>query len=403
MDKIVYQQFDRVHGYFLLFFIVSIALIGTGFFAAWALDHYGHWITGMDNQIVWGLPHVFAVFLIVAASGALNIATIAAIFDRSEFKPLNRVSALIAIGLLIGGLSVLVLDLGRPDRLIIAMTYYNFSSVFTWNILFYVGFLAIVTLYIWVIMDRKMAHYYSIVSLIVFFWRLALTSATGLIFGLLIAREAYDAAILAPMFIAMSFSIGLAVFYLLMRTGLFVSARPIGNYLNDRLGKLLRIFVALVFYFVVISHLTNLYASEHYGVEKFILLSGGYFTAMFWLGQILLGTIIPLILLFPIKRSISELRLIFASVFTVLGGVMQIYIIIIGGQAYPLVLFPGYTLTSTFADGLISYYIPSFFELLLGLGGFGIAIMVILIGSKILRIFPNNLEDNVIDPHYNHQ
>ena len=82
---------------------------------------------------------------------------------------------------------------------------------------------------------------------------------------------------------------------------------------------------------------------------------------------------------------------------------MQIYIIIIGGQAYPLVLFPGYTLTSTFADGLISYYIPSFFELLLGLGGFGIAIMVILIGSKILRIFPNNLEDNVIDPHYNHQ
>ena len=40
MDKIVYQQIDRVRGYFLLFFIVSITLIGTGFFAAWALDHY---------------------------------------------------------------------------------------------------------------------------------------------------------------------------------------------------------------------------------------------------------------------------------------------------------------------------------------------------------------------------
>ena len=179
---------------------IATAFVVAGLASAHHMESAGHWVTGMNNRVVWGLPHVFAVFLIVAASGALNIATIAAIFDRSEFKPLNRVSALIAIGLLIGGLSVLVLDLGRPDRLIIAMTYYNFSSVFTWNILFYVGFLAIVTLYIWVIMDRKMAHYYSIVSLIVFFWRLALTSATGLIFGLLIAREAYDAAILAPIF-----------------------------------------------------------------------------------------------------------------------------------------------------------------------------------------------------------
>ena len=29
---------------------------------------------GMNNQIVWGLPHVFAIFLIVAASGVLNVA-----------------------------------------------------------------------------------------------------------------------------------------------------------------------------------------------------------------------------------------------------------------------------------------------------------------------------------------
>ena len=32
---------------------------------------HGHVITGMDNQVVWGLPHVFAIFMIVAASGVL--------------------------------------------------------------------------------------------------------------------------------------------------------------------------------------------------------------------------------------------------------------------------------------------------------------------------------------------
>ena len=40
------------------------------------MEHSGHWVTGMNNLVVWGTPHVFAVFLIVAASGALNVASV---------------------------------------------------------------------------------------------------------------------------------------------------------------------------------------------------------------------------------------------------------------------------------------------------------------------------------------
>ena len=45
-------------------------------------------------------------------------------------------SALLAIALLMGGLMVLMLDLGRPDRLIVAMTHFNFKSIFAMNIFF---------------------------------------------------------------------------------------------------------------------------------------------------------------------------------------------------------------------------------------------------------------------------
>jgi Ni/Fe-hydrogenase subunit HybB-like protein len=45
-------------------------------------EHSGHVVTGMDNQIVWGIPHVFAVFLIVAASGVLNVASIGSVFGK---------------------------------------------------------------------------------------------------------------------------------------------------------------------------------------------------------------------------------------------------------------------------------------------------------------------------------
>ena len=49
------------------------ALIAIGGLAALYMEHNGHHVTGMNNQIVWGTPHIFAVFLIVAASGARSI------------------------------------------------------------------------------------------------------------------------------------------------------------------------------------------------------------------------------------------------------------------------------------------------------------------------------------------
>ena len=52
--------------WFLLGFIALFVALGLG--AAYYMEHHGHIVTGMNNSIVWGMPHVFAVFLIVAAS-----------------------------------------------------------------------------------------------------------------------------------------------------------------------------------------------------------------------------------------------------------------------------------------------------------------------------------------------
>ncbi|MCW8953178.1 MAG: polysulfide reductase NrfD, partial [Rhodospirillales bacterium] len=137
--KIALTQVEgRSSGWYgLLVLFGTVILAGLG--STWYMEHNGHWVTGMNNQIVWGMPHVFAVFLIVAASGALNVASISSVFGRNVYKPLAPLSALLSISLLAGGLAVLVLDLGRPDRLIVAMTHYNFKSIFAWNIYLYTG------------------------------------------------------------------------------------------------------------------------------------------------------------------------------------------------------------------------------------------------------------------------
>lgn len=369
-----------------------------GVLAAHHMELEGHVISGMTNQIVWGAPHVFAIFLIVAASGALNVASIASVFGKTEYKPLSRLSALLALALLAGGLAILVLDLGRPDRLIVAMTTYNFKSIFAWNIILYNGFFAIVGIYIWMMMDQSLQKYSKAVGVFAFIWRLILTTGTGSIFGFLVARSAYDTAMLAPMFIIMSFAFGLAFFILVLMAAYSWSNRPLGDYVLDKLRGLLGIFVASVLYFVAVYHLTNLYATEHHAVEKFILMDGGIYTLLFWLGIVGVGGLLPLALVFMPQTKNCRKSLAFASICVILGGLAHVYIIVIGGQAFPLELFPGMEVTSSFFDGVVSDYIPSIWELLLGVGGIAISLMLVTVGVSILGFLPESLSDNIVQP-----
>jgi molybdopterin-containing oxidoreductase family membrane subunit len=395
-------EFKEIDGgkpfYMMLGFMGLFILAGLG--AAWYMEHNGHWVTGMNNQIVWGTPHVFAVFLIVAASGALNVASISSVFHKAAYKPLARLSGLLAITLLVGGLAILVLDLGRPDRLIVAMTYYNFKSIFAWNIMLYTGFIAVVGVYLWMMMERRMNRFTRLAGFSAFIWRLVLTTGTGSIFGFLVAREAYDAAILAPMFIIMSFSFGLAIFILVLMGMYKWSGRPLGDSVLFRLKNLLGVFVAAVLYFVIVYHLTNLYITERHGVERFILLDGGVYTQLFWIVQIGLGSLLPLALLYHPATGKSRSWIGLASLLVIIGGLAQMYVIIIGGQAYPMEIFPGKEVVSSFADGIVGSYTPSLPEVVLGVGGVALALAATFVGVRVLRFMPVSLADESVDPHY---
>lgn len=375
--------------------IMSIAGI-----AWYYMEHNGHWVTGMNNHVVWGTPHVFAVFLIVAASGALNVASIASVFGKKEYKPLAPLSGLLAITLLVGGLLVLVLDLGRPDRLIVAMTHYNFKSIFAWNIYLYTGFMVIVVVYLWTMMERKMNRFTKAAGTFAFVWRLALTTGTGSIFGFIVARQGYDAAIYAPMFIVMSFAFGLAIYLLVLMFTFDWDKRELGDKLFLRLKNLLGVFVAGTLYFVIAYHLTNLYGTENHEYESFILLNGGVYTMMFWIGQIFIGALLPLGIIYHPALGQSRSAVSAACFMVILGGLAAMYVIIIGGQAFPMALFPGKEIIgTTFYDGGLAPYAPSLPEVALGVGGVAAALLMTAIGIRMLRFLPETLSDKALDPH----
>jgi len=399
MAHVHYLKIEGRSAGFLALLALLGALIATGLGAAWYMEHNGHWVTGMSNQVIWGTPHVFAVFLIVAASGALNVASIASVFGRQIYKPLSRLSGLLAIALLAGGLAVLVLDLGRPERLIVAMTYYNFKSIFAWNIILYIGFMLIVAVYLWMMFERRFNDYSKPAGMAAFLWRLTLTTGTGSIFGFLVARDAYDSALLAPMFIILSFAYGLAIFILVLFAATRWTERPLGDVMVARLKNLLGVFVASALYFVTVYHLTNLYMTGKHDIERFILLDGGVYTQLFWIGQVLVGGVIPLVLLFS-KLGKSRAMIALAAIMVIAGGLAQMYVTIIGGQAFPMPLFPDKEVSSNFFDGVVASYIPSLPEILLGIGGVGIALGMTVFAIKVLPFLPQSLADADVDPHH---
>ncbi|MDM8559111.1 NrfD/PsrC family molybdoenzyme membrane anchor subunit [Candidatus Parabeggiatoa sp. HSG14] len=396
MKNITYHQIEGKRRADYIILAVSAFFILLGLFAAYQMEHHGHAITGMNNQVVWGIPHIFAIFLILAASGVLNVASISSVFHKTFYHPLARLSALLAITLLIGGLTVLMLDLGRPDRLIVAITNYNFKSIFAWNIFLYTGFILVCVIYLWFMMERRMHNYYPTIGLIAFIWRLVLTTGTGSIFGFLVARAAYNTAIIAALFIALSLALGLAIFLLV----LIMQFRSLGKEVLHRPKVLLGILIGTVFYFVLVYHFTHLYFVSRHEIEYFILGKGAIYTVLFWGGYIFLGTILPLLLLYHERFSHNRASIVAASILTIIGGFSLLYVIIIGGQAYPLEIFPGLELVShdLFDNTPIYPYTPSRWEIMLGVGGIAISTLLTFLALKILPFMPHSLADFEVDP-----
>ena len=397
-QAIIFRETNDSKGFYILLAVLG-AFLALGALAFFTAEHHGHHITGMNNQVVWGLPHVFAIFLIVAASGALNVGSIGTVFGKKLYQPMGRLSALLAISLLVGGLIVLVLDLGHPDRLIVAMTTYNFKSIFAWNIILYNGFLALSAVYIWTMMDRKVKKFYKLAGVAAFTWRLILTAGTGSIFGFLVARDFYNSAVMAPLFIVMSFALGLSVFILVLYFAYTWTGRQLGDAVRDRIRDLLAEFIGGVLLLEGARHFTGLYIAQKAGVENFILFGGGIYTQLFWVGQIMLGSLLPLSLIFCRRLTDNRIALLLAAFFTILGGFAQLYVILIGGQAYPLTLFPGAEVSSDYFDGTLNTYVPSIWELMLGVGGVALTLVMVTIGVKVLRFLPDSLSDAVVDPH----
>jgi molybdopterin-containing oxidoreductase family membrane subunit len=313
----------------------------------------------------------------------------ASVFGKAVYRPVAPLAALVSLALLVGGLALLMLDLGRSDRMIVAITELNPASLFARRVIFYDGFMASVAVYLWFLLERRMNRYIKPAAIVAFSWQLLLITTTGLEFGFNF-RAVYDSVLYAPMFIAFSSAYGAAVLILVLLAVCRWEERPVAEALLRRLKNWLGISVGASLFFALLFLGTKYELARSRDVARFMLFDGGVYTVLLWLGQLALGGIVPLALL--LRSQVSRTALAAACALVVLGGLAQMYVTLIGGQAYPQILFPGFVESSSFFDGEIHPYAPSLVEVLLGLGAVALAAAIIAIALRVLAFLPERLD-----------
>ncbi len=224
MSKIIYlfkQIIQRLvkgppiyYGWVLLLMV----LIGLGIWAYGKQFGAGLTITGMTDQVSWGLYIGNFTYLVGVAAAAVLLIIPAYIYDFGPIKEITILGEILAITALIMCMLFVTLDLGHPERVWHLLPFFgtpNFpSSMLDWDVLVLNGYLFInifISTYLLSMMylgkQTKKWLYMPLVLLSVP-WAVGIHTVTAYLYNGLGARPFWNASILVPRFLASAFCSG---------------------------------------------------------------------------------------------------------------------------------------------------------------------------------------------------
>jgi molybdopterin-containing oxidoreductase family membrane subunit len=382
------MKFETIEGkskkfYLLLLALALLAL--PGIVSTYIMYSEGLYLSGMTNRIPWGLQIIMAVFYIGLSAGSLVISSLYGVFGKIEYKPFARIAVYLALLLLVAALMSILTDLGRLDRLNMSFSHFNFLSMLSINPFLYNMYILICAVYLWAMLKEK-DKFVKVMALVAVIWAIGVHSGTGAIFGF-VPRELYQSPLLPPSFISAALSSGTALMILILLALFRITGRTLDKQLVVRLGGLLAVFIVVVMYFILVENAYRLYIQESREAAMYFLFSGITGT-VFWVGMILIGSIIPLVVLLNPGTGKSIPWIIFSSVLVVFGVLCERYLIVIPGQTHPPDLLPGMEIIdSVLNEGIVTYSF-SICEAFQALAVVAIIGFLFVVGLKLLRLMP---------------
>jgi molybdopterin-containing oxidoreductase family membrane subunit len=128
-------QLEKVSSATLVWILFLLGVIGWGIYAFVTQVTKGHIVTGMRDNVVWGIYIVnFIFFMGMSYSGAIISGTLQ-LFRTEWRKPIIRMAEYLAIISLLIGPGYILLCIGRLDRLYYLALFGRIQSPITWDVI----------------------------------------------------------------------------------------------------------------------------------------------------------------------------------------------------------------------------------------------------------------------------
>jgi Ni/Fe-hydrogenase subunit HybB-like protein len=366
-------------------------------------------VTGMRDRISWGLYITTFVFFIGISHAGTLISAILRVSQARWRTPVTRMAEFITVVALCCGALFVIIDLGRPDRLLNVIIYGRWQSPIIWDVVAITTYLTASIAYLFLPMIPDLALFRDRLSgrapawrtklydLLSVRWhgtnaqwrsmRSAITTAMILIIPIAVSvhtvvswifamtlREPWNSTIFGAFFVAGAIFSGIGMLIIVM--AVLRKVYHLEEYITEKhfvyLGYLMATFTLIMVYANISEYVTAGYKMSGETEFHFRQLFLGQFAGFYWF-YFVGGLLVPgLLVLMPWTRNIWGI--VVAAVLVVVAMWVERYFIVVAGFRVPLMPYEPST------------YVPSWVEISVVAAGFALFALLITLFVKIFPI-----------------
>lgn len=368
--------------------VAGLALVvAWGVFAwIWQVSH-GLGVTGLNDHVSWGFYLTNFVFFAGISMAGTLISAILRLTHAEWRRPITRLAEMITVVALIVVASMVVADMGRPDRLLNVLLHPHLRSPILWDLLSIGTYLAgsVLYLYLALVPDlailrdggvggklrgrmysalsirwhgapeqrRLLVRAIGVMAVVIVPVAVSVHSVVSWIFGMTL-RDGWNSTIFGPYFVVGAIFSGIAAIILVM--AIFRHVYHLEEYITQKhfryLGSLLLVAGILYAYFTLSEYATVGYKMEVGGASLLSALLVGRYAPYFWFFAIF-GTVVPIVLL-ALPRTRTVKWIVTAAVLVNIGMWLKRFVIVVPSMALPLMPYEWGTYRPTWVEWSIT-------------------------------------------------
>jgi molybdopterin-containing oxidoreductase family membrane subunit len=391
--------------------VITLALL-----AVWGMACYlyqlknGLAVTAMNNYFSWGVYIINFVFFIGISMAGTLISAMLRLTGAEWRRPITRMAEGITLfALMIAG-PMIIIDMGRPDRMLYVLIYGRVQSPILWDVLSLTTYMTGSLLYLYLpmipdlaylrdqgdkfspwrqrlyrtlalgwqgnaVQHRALERAVAVMAVVIIPVAISIHTVTAWIFGMTL-RPGWHSSIIGPDFVVGALYSGIAAVIVAM--ALFRRFFRLEAHLTPvhfrNLGLMLLVAGIAYLYFTINNFVGSSYVTQSDEHDLLNSIFGGRYSVQFWT-MICVGMIVPCIMLaLPMTRTITGI--VTASVLVNIGMWVMRYVIVV-----PTLSSPFLPLAKTPPS-----YVPTVVEWSITLGGFAAFGLLYILFSKVFPI-----------------